>query len=553
MLTAGVTGTPLNRNAGAESLMWKVLVSDPIAEAGIAKLREIPGVEVDVKLGLKPDELKAIIGDYAALAVRSETKVTADILEAADKLQIIGRAGVGVDNIDVEAATRKGVVVVNSPDGNTLAAAELTVGLILALARHIPQSDASLRGGKWDRKKYTGIELAGKTVGIIGLGKIGYRVAQRLKGFEVELITYNPFVTEEATRRMGVEPVSLDDLLRRSDFITVHTPLNDETRGLIGAAQFAMMKNGVRIVNVARGGIVDEKALAEAVQSGKVAGAAFDVFSKEPAEPDNPLLGVPQIITTPHLGASTEEAQIKVAIDVAEQIGEVLQGRPARTAVNLPAMEADVLERIQPYLMLATKIGSLHMQLAHDAAAGGRPINAVEVVFSGDFGGLPTHPITRAVLRGLMTPAMQDGVNMVNAPYLAEARGIKVVEQQREATPDHTCLLSVRAHLPGGDRTICGTVYDNEPHIVHIDGYHVDILPFGHMLITQHTDKPGIIGRVGTLLGEKGVNIAGMHVGREDIGKRAIMALMVDEPIPPDVVAEIRSTSGMETAQLVTL
>lgn len=534
--------------------MPKVLVSDPLAEAGIARLRAIPGVEVDVKTGLKPDELKAIIGEYAALAVRSETKVTADILAAADRLQIIGRAGVGVDNIDVTAATQKGIVVVNSPDGNTLAAAELTVGLILALARNIPEGDATLRAGKWERKRLGGVELYGKTIGIVGLGRIGYAVAQRLKGFEAELIAYNPFSTEEATRRMGVEPVSLDELIARSDFITIHTPLSDDTRGMIGAAQFARMKDGVRIVNCARGGIVDEKALADALQSGKVGGFACDVFSKEPPEPNNPLLGLPKSVITPHLGASTEEAQIKVAIDVCEQIADVLQGRPARTAVNLPAQTSEEMERVAPFLTLGSKIGSLHVQLAREAAHEGRPIHEVEVVFNGDFTGIPTAPITRAVLRGLMGAALDQPVNMVNAPYLAEVRGIKVVEQHREAVSDHTCLLSVHAHLPGGsERTICGTVYDSDAHIVHIDGYHVDILPYGSMIITQHTDKPGIIGRVGTLLGDNQINIAGMHVGREGIGRRAIMVLMVDDPVSPELLAQIRAMPGMETAQLVTL
>ena len=320
--------------------MPKVLVSDPLAEAGIAQLRANPDITVDVKLGLKPDELKAIIGEYDALAVRSETKVTADILAVADKLQIIGRAGVGVDNIDVSAATQKGVIVVNSPDGNTLAAAELTIGLMLALARKIPQGDATMKAGKWDRKKFVGSELYGKTVGIVGLGKIGYAVAQRLRAFEMQLIAYNPFVTEEETRSLGVEPVSLDDLVRRSDYITVHAPLNNDTRGLIGAAQFAAMKDGVRVINVARGGIIDEAALAEATRSGKVGGYAVDVFTQEPPDADNPLLAgdaAANSVLTPHLGASSEEAQIKVAVDVCEQIVDVLAGRSARTPVNTPA------------------------------------------------------------------------------------------------------------------------------------------------------------------------------------------------------------------------
>lgn len=536
--------------------MPKVLVSDPLAEAGIAKLRAVADIQVDVKLGLKPEELKEIIGEYDGLAVRSETKVTADILAAANKLQIIGRAGVGVDNIDVKAATEKGVVVVNSPDGNTLAAAELTVGLMLALARKIPQGDSTMKAGKWDRKKFVGNELYGKTVGIIGLGKIGYAVAQRLKGFEVELIAYNPFVSEAETRRQGVEPVSIAELVRRSDYITVHTPLNNETRGMIGAAQFAEMKDGVRIVNVARGGIIDEQALADAVRSGKVAGYAVDVFTKEPPEPENPLLATDvtaNSVLTPHLGASSEEAQIKVAIDVCEQIVDVLAGRPAKTAVNLPAMSEAELQAVTPYLNLAEKIGSLHMQLAlNGAVAGTQPITSVEVLFNGDFGGVPTSPITRAVLRGLVSPG-NAGVNMVNAPFLAEAKGIKVVEATRPATPDHACLLTVVAHLPGGDRTLCGTVYGGEAHIVHIDGYHVDIVPTGSMIITQHNDAPGIVGKVGTLLGNNHVNIAGMHLGREAAGGRAVMVLLIDEPISAELLQEIRSIAGMETAQLVTL
>src|SRR5579871_671185 len=533
--------------------MPKVLVSDPIAEAGIALLREVPGIEVDVRLGVSPEALKAIIGEYDALAVRSETKVTADILANADRLQIIGRAGVGVDNIDVAAATQKGIVVVNSPDGNTLAAAELTIGLLLALARKIPQGDASLHSGKWERKQFVGVEIYRKTVGIIGLGRIGCSVAQRLKGFEVTLIAYNPFATEEQTRRMGVEPVSLDDLLRRSDFITIHTPLNDDTRGLLGPAQFALMKKGVRIVNCARGGIVDEAALAEAVKSGKVAGIAFDVYSKEPPEPENPLLSLPGCVLTPHLGASTEEAQIKVAVDVAEQIADVLQGRPARTPVNLPSISAEDKARLEPFQVLGAKIGSLQMQLARALTGTGRAIKEVEVIFHGDLAGLPTAPITRAVLKGLMTPIQADPVNEVNAPTLAEARGIKVVESHTEARANHLCPLTVRAQLANGERTICGTVYDGEAHIVHIDGYQVDIPSSGNMVVTQHTDRPGIIGKIGTLLGEQGINIAGMNVGREASWGRAIMVLLVDDPISDAVMLQMRAIPGMETAQLVTL
>jgi D-3-phosphoglycerate dehydrogenase / 2-oxoglutarate reductase len=533
--------------------MLKVLVSDPLAESGIEKLRRVPGVQVDVKIGMAPEELISIIGEYHALAVRSETKVTAAVLEAAHNLKIIGRAGVGVDNIDVPVATQKGVVVVNSPDGNTLAAAELTVGLILALARKIPAGDSTMKAGKWDRKKFVGTELYRKTVGIVGLGRIGCAAAQRLKGFEVELIAYNPFATEEQTRSLGVEPVSLDDLLRRSDFISVHTPLNNDTRNLISTEQIAIMKDGVRLINCARGGVIDEAAVAEGVKSGKIGGIAFDVFSKEPPDADNPILGLPNSITTPHLGASTEEAQIKVAVDVCEQIADVLQGRPARTAVNLPVISAEDLARLAPYQTLASKIGSLQMQLAKASGAAGRPIAEVEVGIYGDLEGLPTGPVTRAVLKGLVTPLLSDPVNEVNAPALAEARGIKVVETRYPAQANHTCPISVRARFANGEHTICGTVYDGAAHIVHIDGYRVDILPTGNMIVTAHTDKPGMIGKVGTLLGENGVNIAGMNVGRDNSGGRAIMVLLVDDPISDELMGKIRAIPGMETAQLVSL
>lgn len=533
--------------------MAKVLVSDPIAEAGITLLREIPGVEVDVRLGLKPEELKAIIGDYDALAVRSETKVTSEILAEAHKLQIIGRAGVGVDNIDVTAATQKGIVVVNSPEGNTLAAAELAVALLLALARKIPQADASLRDGKWERKKFVGTEVYGKTVGIIGLGKIGRSVAQRMKSFETTVIAYDPFATEESARRLGVEIVSLEEIYRRSDFITLHVPLNSDTRGMIGAEQLARMKDGVRIVNCARGGIVDENALAEAVQSGKVAGVAFDVFSKEPPEPDNPLLSLSENVITPHLGASTEEAQVNVAIDISEQIADVLQGKPARSAVNLPAVSADELARVTPFLVLASKIGSLQTQLTRATSGTGRPIQSVEVTYSGDFSGLPVESITRAAIQGLLTPMLEDPVNLVNARVLAQARGIEVTESFRPTSPEHACLLSVRVKMPGGERTICGTVYGSEARIVHIDGYHVDILPYGNMLVTLHNDTPGIVGKVGTLLGDNRINIAGMHLGRESVGGRAVMVLLIDESISPELLSQLRVIPGMETAQLVTL
>ena len=532
--------------------MPKVLVADPIAPEGIEILRKV--ADVDVKIGLAKDELAAIIGDYDALAVRSETKVTGEIIAAADKLKIIGRAGVGVDNIDVEAATNRGILVVNSPDGNTFAAAELTVAMLLALARHIPQADGALRVGKWDRKKYMGSEVYGKTLGVIGLGKIGREVAKRLQSFEMKVIGYDPYLKPEQAEALGIQLVDLDTLYKESDYITVHVPKTKETTGMINAEKLALMKPTVRLINVARGGILDEAAVAEAAKAGRIGGAAIDVFSTEPAPADNPLLGIPNIITTPHLGASTEEAQVNVAIDIAEQIADVLAGKPARAAVNMPSVSAEMLVRLQPYLTLAEKIGSLHAQLTSSS------ISDVELIYAGDFENLPTVHLTRAVLKGLLDPILPGSVNYVNAPALAAARGIKITESHTPVTGEgQGCVLTVRKRgvktaTSNGEREICGTVFSKDNiRILYIDGYRVDIRPSGPMLITQHTDKPGIIGKVGTLLGDNGFNIAGMHVGRESEGQGAVMVLKLDAALPDSLMEQIRLIDGMETARLVQL
>jgi D-3-phosphoglycerate dehydrogenase len=532
--------------------MPKILVADPIAEAGVARLREVG--TVDVKLGLSAKELLKIIGDYDALAVRSETKVTAEVIYAAKKLKVIGRAGVGVDNIDVKAATERGIVVVNSPEGNTIAAAELTIAMLLALARKIPQADHSLHEGRWERKRFLGTQVYGKTLGIIGLGKIGGEVAKRALAFEMHVIAFDPFATETRARDLGVTLVSLDDLYQQSDFITIHIPLNEKTRNMISTEQFAKMKEGVRLVNCARGGIVDESALAEAIRSGKVAGAALDVFAQEPPAGDNPLLQLPENVVTPHLGASTEEAQVNVALDIAEQIAEVLANKPARAAVNMPSLSVESLARVQPYLTLGEKIGSLHTQLARDLDGKGHPIEEVEVLFQGDFDDLPTNPITRSVLAGILTPMLSDPVNLVNAPVLTAARGINVIESHSATPVEYNARLTVRVRTPSGMRTICGAVLgENDLRIVYIDNYRVDVVPEGIMLLTQHNDTPGIIGAVGTLLGNNRINIAGMNLGRERVGGRAVMVLMVDDPISESLMAQLRGIPGMETARLVQL
>ncbi len=368
------------------------------------------------------------------------------------------------------------------------------------------------------------------------------------------VIAYDPFATEEKAREYGATLVTLEDLYRRSDFISLHVPLNDKTRGMIGAEQLAHMKDGVRIVNCARGGLVDEAALADALRSGKVAGAAFDVFTQEPVPSDNPLLGVASNVLTPHLGASTEEAQVNVALDIAEQIVDVLAGRPARAAVNMPALSEEAQALARPYVTLAEKIGSLHTQLARDLDGRGRPIEAVEVLFQGDFGEIPTGPVTRAVLAGLLSPILSDPVNLVNAPVLAAARGIRVTESHSTAHAEYSAMLTVRARTPVGRRTICGAVFGpNDVRIVHIDGYRVDIVPSGAMVLTQHMDRPGVIGAVGTLLGSNGVNIAGMNVGRDRVGGRALMILMIDDPIGDDLMSAIRTLPGMDSAQFVQL
>ncbi len=526
--------------------MPKVLVADPIAPEGIEILKTV--AEVDVRTGLTKDELAAIIGDYDALAVRSETKVTAEIIAQAGKLKIIGRAGVGVDNIDVEAATNRGILVVNSPEGNTLAAAELTVAMLLALARNIAPADQALRGGKWDRKKYMGSEVYGKTLGVVGLGKIGREVVSRLQAFGMSVLGYDPYLKPEQAEALGIKLADLDTLYKESDYITVHVPKTKETTGMINADKIALMKPTVRLVNVARGGILDEAAVAEAAKSGRIAGAAVDVFTTEPAPADNPLLGIPNVLTTPHLGASTEEAQVNVALDIAEQIVEVLNGKPARAAVNMPSVSADMLARLQPYLTLAEKIGSLHAQLTSS------PISEVEVVYAGDFESLPTVHLTRAVLKGLLEPVVQEGVNYVNAPALAAARGIKITESRTPASGEGGCVLTVRKRGGTQDREICGVVLSRDNiRILTIDGYRVDIRPSGPMLVTQHTDRPGVIGKVGTLIGEAGINIAGMHVGRESEGQGALMVLKLDTPTSEGLLEQIRQVDGMETVRLVQL
>ncbi len=524
--------------------MAKVLVSDPIAQRGIDILSK--HADVDVKTGLSKEELISIVGGYDALAVRSETKVTAEVLAAATNMKIIGRAGVGVDNIDVPEATRRGIVVVNSPGGNTIAAAELTMALLLAMARNIPAATCALKSGQWVRSKYVGVELYKKTLGIVGFGKIGREVARRALSFEMDVIAHDPFLSADAAQRAGVRVVDLDELITRSDFITLHLPKNAQTTKLISDEQFAKMKDGVRIINAARGGIVDEKALERALESGKVAGAAIDVYEQEPASPEHPLIKMEQTVTTPHLGASTKEAQVNVAIDVAEQIVDVLAGNPPRSAVNMPALSSEQMAVLSPYIRLAEAMGTLAVSTTEGRA------QAAEIHYFGGLASEDTGAVTRAALVGFLQPVTPENVNYVNAMLLAESRGIHIEETRSSTHPEYTDLMTITYKTDKQRREVSGTVFGRgDIRITSIDGYAIDIIPHGRILVSEHLDKPGVIGKVGVILGSHNVNIAGMHVGREEQGKQAVMVLAVDDPVSDELMKELKTVEGLQTVQLV--
>ncbi len=493
-------------------------------------------------------QLCDIIGDYDALVVRSGTQVTAKVLEAAKKLQIVGRAGVGVDNVDVPVATERGVIVVNSPGGNTIAAAEHTVAMLLALSRNIPQAYESMRAKQWNRSQFTGNEVYKKTLGVLGLGKIGQEVAKRCQSFGMKTIAYDPFITSEAAAAVGVELVDLDECLSRSDYLTLHLPKNKETLGMIGTAQFEKMKDGVRVVNVARGGIIEDYALIAAIKSGKVGGAAIDVYEKEPPDFSNEMFELPSVITTPHLGASTEEAQTNVAIDVAEQIVDVFAGRSARAAVNMPALSPEVLAAVQPYLPLAQRMAALAV-----GTMDGR-CSQVEVRLLGELADIEGGPITRAVLVGMLAPVVGETVNFVNAPVIAKSRGIDVVESRNPDFDDYSALLTVKVKTDKGEFEVSGTLFEGrEMRVVQMGGFPMDFVPEGVVLVTEHHDRPGVIGHVGTLLGNENINIASMYVGRNKPGEHAIMVLGVDGEVPAYVIDKIVQIPGIDNVKQVQL
>jgi len=525
----------------------KVLVSDKLSSDGVNKLKNA-GLDVDVITGLTEDELIQIIPQYEALIVRSETKVTPKVIAAAKAMKIIARAGVGVDNIDLPSATKAGIIVVNSPEGNTVAAAEHTIAMMLSMARNIPAAQASLKSGRWDRSKFVGVEVFNKTLGVVGLGKIGSRVASIASGMGMHIIAYDPFVTPEYAKQHGIEIKNLDDVLKSADFITFHIPKTPETFHLINKNKFAIMKKGVRIINCARGGIIDENDLAEALKSGQVTAAAIDVYEKEPTPPDNPLLALDNVVCVPHLGASTVEAQVNVAIDVVDQVIDVSRGEPARAAVNIPAMKPAVLAKVKPFMPLCEKIGKVCSQLASGSISG------LEITYQGEVSNLDTSPLTIAVLKGIFDSILEYPVNFVNAPIVAKERGLKVVESKTPESPDFANLITVTIKSENGCISVGGTTFSGfGDRIVRIDEFTIDMELSGYMLIATHTDKPGIIGSVGTILGKNKINIAGMDVGRQSIGGKAVMVLTVDTSIPESVISEITKTDGISTAKLVKL
>jgi len=522
----------------------RILVAESIADEGLALLRGRH--EVDVRSSLSPDELVAAIGDYDALVVRSGVRVDAAVIEAGRRLVVIGRAGVGVDNVDVDAATRAGVTVVNAPTGNTIAAAEHTLALLLGLARRTAAADASLRRGEWQRAPYEGIELRGRTIGVIGLGKIGQAVADRARGLEMTVLGHDPFVTAEQATLRGVELVELDALLSRSDVVTVHVPLTRATRGLIGRAAVARMKPGAFILNVARGGVVDEAAVAEALRSGHLGGAGVDVFEREPPV-DSPLLGAPNTLLTPHLGASTAEAQVAVAVEVASQLLDVLDGRPARSAVNAPLLTAETAAVVAPYLPLAETLGRFFAQFARSA------VRTLTFEVAGAPAEADASPLTAAMLRGLLHSTTEERVNLVNAGFIARSRGISVVERRTSDAGAYAALVTVSGEVDGRRIAVGGTVAAGEARLVRLNAYRLDMEPAAVMLITHHHDRPGMIGRVGRILGDADVNISAMHVARSGPRADALMILALDDDVPPAALEEIRTHEGLADLWLIHL
>jgi D-3-phosphoglycerate dehydrogenase len=519
----------------------KILVADPIAEEGIQSLRSYAQVDVKTKLG--PEQLKAIIGDYDALIVRSQTQVKAEVIELGKKLKVIGRAGVGTDNIDVDAATRNGIVVVNAPTGNTVAAAEHTIALMLALARNVPQANSRLKSGKWQRETMVGTELRNKILGIIGLGNVGSEVAKRAQAFEMRVVAHDPFISKDYASNLKVDLVSLDQLLKEADFITLHVPLTAATKKLVGSKELAKLKPTARIINCARGGLVDEEAIVKAIKTGKIAGAAFDVFDKEPVS-DSPLFTEDKIIVTPHLGASTIEAQTGIAQDIAEEVLAVLQGRFSKYAVNAP----HIAPELAPFMRVAATIGNLASQLMEGQ------INSTHIKYSGGVSNYDCNPIKTALISGLLQQTSEERINLVNVGFITAQRGLKISEEKEATCQNYSNLLTLEVNTNVGTTAISGTVRDSELHIVQVNDFWMDIVPTGgYFLFCDHLDRPGLVGTIGNITGKADINISSMHLSRLQLRGKALMILALDEPLGEEQRQEILALPGIYSAKAVKL
>jgi len=527
--------------------MKKVLVSDSLSVRGVEIFKQAEGIEVDVNTGLSPAELKEIIGQYDALVIRSATKATADLLEAADNLKVIGRAGIGVDNVDVPAATKKGVIVMNTPGGNTVTTAEHALSLMMSLLRRIPQATASMKEGKWEKKKFEGQEMCGKTLGVIGMGNIGSIVADRAMGLKMKVIAYDPFISEERASEMGVELVTLEQLYSRSDIVTIHVPLIDETRNLINKETLSKFKDGAYIVCAARGGIIDEDALVEALDSGKIAGAALDVFSKEPPG-QTPLVSHEKVICTPHLGASTAEAQEAVALQVAEQIVDYLTKGSITNALNVPSVAPEAAAQMQPYLKMARSLGRLQAQLGVEG------MKSVELSYSGKTAEGRTALYTSAALEGLLSASLGERVNVVNASMIARERGLKVAETTAADGEDYTAMIRLKIQTTSGASSLAGAIFGkNEPRLVEMDGIPIEAVLSGHLLIFRNNDRPGLVGSIGTCLAENGINIGQMQFGRQTAGGEAVTVVNVDSPASQEVLAKLGSLPNVKSVRTALL
>lgn len=522
--------------------MPKVLISDKLSPEAIDIFKNA-GIETDVKTGLAPEELKKIIGQYDGLAIRSATKVTPGILEAATNLKVVGRAGIGVDNVDIKAATARGVVVMNTPFGNSITTAEHAIAMMMALARQIPQASASTHAGKWEKNKFMGVELYGKTLGLIGCGNIGSIVASRAQGLQMKVIAYDPYLSADKAESLNIRKVELEELLKAADFITLHTPLNDATRNILNKESMAKCKKGVRIINCARGGLINEADLKAALESGQVAGVALDVFEEEPAT-SNPLFGMENVVCTPHLGASTTEAQENVAVQVAEQMADYLNTGAVTNALNIPSVTAEEAKKLKPYLQLIEYLGSFTGQITETG------LKEITIEYEGGVGALNTRPMTAVGLQGILAPLVE-GVNMVNAPVIAAERGIKVSETKREQTGDYKNLIRIRVTTEKQTRELAGTLFAGYPRLVEVNGVRLEAGFAPRVLYVNNEDKPGLIGNLGKLLGDAKINIANFHLGRNNERQDAIALVEVDQPVDAELQKKIAALPSVKQVKLL--